>query len=104
MKTTHKLIAANSRNGTIFARWAVYENGKRVAVMCNESLSSEREMELAQQFAAAPELLDALTDAYRELVADDIVTKVLREEHHLPHTENPVLEKIRAAIARATQS
>lgn len=56
----------------------------------------------AKLIAAAPEMLEALEEACRELTAADIVTQILREEKGLPHTECPTLKLVRDLIIKVT--
>lgn len=58
------LCTGNSRNGRIFKSWYIYNRNAEilhpVAKMESDKLSPEREMELANLFAAAPDLVEAL--------------------------------------------
>jgi len=56
----------------------------------------------AKLIAAAPEMLEALEAACRELLASDIVTQILREEKGLPHSECPTLRMVRDIIIKVT--
>ena len=47
------------------------------------------------------EMLVALEEAVKELVADDIITEILREEHNLPHSQKESLILVSNIIKKA---
>lgn len=86
----------------------VNQSGKLLAVLDSESeahfftknrghASGAVYFKAACDYAAAPELLEALDSALRQL---EYIANVDREDA----TDNPILIKFRAAIARATEA
>lgn len=69
--------------------------GSRKVIACSIENPAD-----ARLILKAPEMLVLLEDCARELAAYDAVTAVLREEHRLPHTPDPVLQRIEALFTQ----
>lgn len=87
MSTTYKEIGEANEESAFLTN----KEGYDIAVLDrvteqDHSLSDEQWQATINLVHAAPKMLQALEEACKELVANDIITKILREEKGLPHT------------------